>query len=459
MKVYFIFLLVFVSWSLGSCRMLPELQWKKNDYSYAPLSFDTLDERDPRNWIQKKEPTKKRKLVITNYYAEELIRRKIQWKGKEDYELQLKGNATIQHEKAIIQAPIITIDPDQNAVIEGRLVVSEKEQGIYLYASKGVYNRNEEYVSISQSPYLELKSGKETIKVATKEIYRNFAEKTIRFKEYVYFYGDDWVLFSGEGVYYDDQKTFFIREKPVLISEDFYFTSDEIRFLSEEQKIIIDKNPFGLTKLETPQTEKKPNEKNQKQENSEEEKEIMLIQADAIEYFLKSKENQPQGIIQGNVRMVSKTKSLLGEEFLLYGRNIQRIESQKRVLIEDKKERFSLEANYMLYDLEKKLLMLRNKPKLIRYEEDMKTIKDELHAQEIEYDIEKKRLVAKGNVHFKRKEEEAFSEFAEYHEEEEKLIMLGNPILKRKDSELQSKVIYVYKDEIKFERELKIKID
>ncbi|GIX41808.1 MAG: hypothetical protein KatS3mg129_1541 [Leptospiraceae bacterium] len=424
-------------------------------------SYPSLEENisfpEQQNMIKKIEDTKKRKQVVTYYYANELIRKRIPWKGKEDYEIILRGNAIIVHEKTKIQAPVIYIDPDNNGMIKGKIIVSEKEQGIYLYADGGEYNRNEEYIRIKNNPYMRLKNNQDSILIATKEIYRDMAEKKIIFKEYVKMYGNDWVLFADESIYYDDKKQFILKYNPVLLGKDLYLTARTMLYNSKEQKIQIDQNPVIFTSF-TETLEK--NKENQNSSKKEKQKEIMYITADIIEYYLKTnKENK--GIIQGNVIMQSKTKKMKGEEFVLLGKSLEKIISNKKVTLEDKKENFYLEANYMEYDIKNKMLYLKNHPRLITYDDitkENRKIEQELTANIIERDFDKEITKAKGNVYFKRNNEIAYAEYAIIDEKKEEMELLGNPILKRGDTEIHCKKIHILKDKIEFEKELETKI-
>jgi lipopolysaccharide export system protein LptA len=401
------------------------------------------------NLIKKIENTKKRKNIVTYYYANELIRKKILWKGKEDYQTILRGDAIIIHEKTKIQAPEIILDPDNNGIINGKILISESEQGIYFYADGGEYNRSEEYIKIKNNPYMRIKNNQDTILIETKEIVRNIAEKNIVFVDYVKMHGDDWVMFSDESIYYDDTKKFILKYHPVLLGKDLYLTAQTFVYKSDEQKIMIDQNPVILTNLNATKQNEDSNKKN--------ETEIMHISSDLIEYNLKER----SGIVKGNVLMQSKTKTIQGEEFLLKGKGIEKIVSEKNVTIVDKKENFFLKSNYMEYDLKNRKLYLKNQPHLITYDDitkENKTIKQELKAAIIERNFEKEITIAKGNIYFKRGNEIANSEYAIIDEKNETMKLIGNPILKRGDTEIHCKEINVYKDKIELQRELEAKI-
>lgn len=431
--------------------------------SYSNLELENLKEE---NVIQKKEDTNKRKNVLTYYFGEELIRKKINWKGREDYKIILQGGATILHEGTQITAPYIEIDPDNNGVILGGLVVYLKDQNLYLFADKGIYNRDKEIIKISGNPYMKLISKDSNILVATEEIERNIAEKNIVFKKYVKMFSKDWSLFADESNYYDEKKEFILKENPVLIGKEIYLTAKEISYKTDERKILVDKSPLIITTIESV---KKRENKNQNQNekknlnNQEKEKENLVITANSIEYFFRDENPKDEnlaykGIVKGDVLMTSETKTFKGEEFFLLGKKISFIESKKKVTVEDKKENFFLQSNYMLYDLTKRNLVLKQKPELIIFEKEDKKIKEKLVAEIIERNFDNEITIAKGNVYFKRKEEEAFSEYARIFEKEEKMELLGNPILKRGKTEIKCKKIYVYKDKIEIIGELQTKI-
>lgn len=412
--------------------------------------------------------TKKRKNIVTYYYGEELIRKKIQWKGKEDYEIHLRGNALIQHEDITVHATSIVIDPDNNAKIYGRMVVADKKNGMYLYAGGGFYSRSEEYILIPDHPYLEMKNNQENILITTKEIRRNIAEKTLELKEYVKIYGKDWVLLADNGYYKDEEKVFYLKEYPVLAGKDMYLSSRMILYYPEEQKVSIPEKPFFLTFLREGNLEKKEEsgkgnktqETGKKDTEKKPEKEIMYIQAGFMEYYLGTPKNVPyQGRVSGGVEMVSRTKHLKGEEFFLYGRQVEKLESRKKVTVHDKKEKFLLEANFFQYDFKREYLVLQNNARLMGYENNPEEIHQELRAKSIEFDIKNNKLIAKNDVYFKRKQEEVFAEYGEFDDKNERMILLGSPVLRQNGTEIRTKVVNVYKDRITFEKEMVIQME
>ncbi|MFN3603669.1 MAG: hypothetical protein ACK4UJ_03035 [Leptonema sp. (in: bacteria)] len=445
-----------------------------NLHSYSLEDFENLKEREV---IKKQEDTKKRKNVLTYYFAEELIRKKINKEGKEDYKIILQGGATILHEDTQISAPYIEIDSENNGIISGGLVISLKNQNTFLYAQKGEYNRKEEFVKLLGNPYMKLNSNDSYILITTDEIQRNIAEKTIIFKKYVKIFSKDWSLLGDESIYYDNSKEFVLKENPVLVGKKIYLTAKTMIYKSDEKKIIVNQKPIMITtivsegKKENPNKEKKNSSQNSKKED-EVIKEKLIITANTIEYFFETKDtNQDlkkiqKGILRGNVLMTSKTKTFKGEEFLILGKDISFVESNNAVTLEDKKENFFLRSNYMLYDLKNRNLLLKKNPELILYEkqstnssleyiENDKQIKEKLTAEIIERDFLNEITIAKGNVHLIRKEEEMFSEYAKFNEKEEKIELLGNPILRRKKTELHCKKIDVFKDKVEIYGELR----
>lgn len=427
---------------------------------YQQLEQSDSQNINPKNQIQIKKDTKSRKEVITYYYADELIRRKIQWNNKEDYEIQLKGNAMIIHEKTKIYAPLIFIDPDNNAKIQGKISVIEEEQGITLNAFDGEYSRNEEKIKISKQPYMRLKTDNESILIATDQIIRDIAKGEIIFKNYLRMFGNDWTLFGDESIYYDKSKSFIIPNFPVLAGKDLYMTGEKIVYESKQQKIIVDNNPILFTNIKINEKVKendKNNSDNKEKKQEKTNKELMTIQANTIEYIFKKEERK--GIVKGNVRMESNTKKIYGEEFILYGKELDRLESKQKATIEDLKENFYLESNYMLYDLKDRMLYLKNNPKILIYNDSSKqTLKEELHANIIERDFKNEVTIAKGNVWFKRNDEVAVAEYAFIDEKKEYMQLTGNPKLKRDDKEIECKRIDVFKDRIELHREIEIKI-
>lgn len=444
-----------------------------DSYSLLENNSDDLEKNKKENLIKKQLDTKKRKNISTYYYGEELIRKKIQWKGTDHYEIILQGNAQIIHEDTLVFAPYIKIDPEDNGIITGGLSVTSKNHNYILYAQNGTYSRKEEIINIYGNPYMMLDSKDSFILVATEEIIRNISEKTVTFKNYIKIFSKDWSLLADESIYYDSKEEFILQKNPILIGKKLYLTAKEMIYNTSEKKIIINQEPLMIATIVSEKKEKSQEQKEKDQKNHElkKEKENLIITAEWIEYFLDTNSNESnteltqKGIVKGNVLMTSQTKTLKGEEFLILGKEISFIESKKKVTVEDKKENFFLDSNYMLYDLKKRKLLLKQNPKLIVYKKDLSSenkgneqIKEILRAEIIERDFSNGITIAKGNVYFKRDKEEAIAEYAKIFEKEEKMELLGNPILKREKTEIRCKKIEVYKDKIKIVGELQTKI-
>ncbi len=432
-----------------------ENKLEKKFIPYEQIEQIEIESINPTNLIQLQKDTKIRKGIVTYYYADELIRKKIQWKNKEDYEIQLKGNAVIIHEKTKIFAPFIVIDPENNAKIKGKITVIEEEQGISLTAIDGEYSRSEEKIRIANQPYMQLRTGNDTILVVTNEITRDIAKGEIIFKEYIKMFGNDWTLFGDESIYYDKTKTFVVPNYPVILGKDIYLSGEKILYESNQQKIVIDNEPIVFLNITNSHIEDNTKKKNKTPK--EHKKELMTIHASTIEYVLKKDERK--GIIKGNVKMESETKKIYGEEFLIYGNELEKLESKQKVSIEDRKENFYLESNYMLYDLKERKLYLKNRPRIFIYNDDSKqNIKEELYADVIERDFKNEITIAKGRVWFKRGNEIAEAEYALIDDKKEIMQLTGNPKLKRNDTEIQCKRIDVYKDKIELQKEIEINI-
>ncbi len=445
--------------------------------SYELLEFNSIKD-NKENLLKKQFDTKKRKNVITYYYGDELIRKKTKRNGGDHYTIILQGNAQIQHEDTTVFAPYIEIDPEDNGIIKGRIIVTSKKQDYILNAQQGTYSRQEELIKIYGNPYMKLNSKNSSILVATEEIERKIPEKTIIFKNYVKIFSKDWSLLADESTFYDDKNEFILKKNPVLIGKNIYFTAIEMIYNAKDKKIITNQEPLMITTIvlqtKEKQDEKQTSQKTKKEkEENKEEKENMIITADWIEYILdessNTKHSNPEltqkGMLKGNVLMTSLTKTLKGEEFLILGKEVSYIESNKKVTVEDKKENFFLQSQYMLYNLKNRKLLLKQNPELIIYKKNSSVettsndqIKEILRAEMIERDFANEITIAKGNVYFKREKEEAIAEYAKIDEKQEKIELLGNPILKREKSEIHCKKIEVYKDRIEIFGELLTKI-
>ena len=95
--------------------------------------------------------------IVTRFYGAELIRQRIYINGKPEWRIQLRGNATIRHGNVLIRAPSITIDAGKYGKMTGGVQIYDSDNGIFIRAAQGVYNRDKETVQLLGWPYMRIK--------------------------------------------------------------------------------------------------------------------------------------------------------------------------------------------------------------------------------------------------------------------------------------------------------------
>lgn len=491
-----------------SCRSLPYQEIMP--WSGERTAQETTPEKPlPQPVMTDNSATERRKSVPTQFYAAELVREPVVIDGKPGFRMILRGDATIVHDDTTLKAPLIYLDPGNEGRLVGGVTITDREQGLTLRAASGTYSRAKEFVSIEGLPRIEIRqgSGKPVI-VTTNLLKRDLAEKKSYLDGDVRMHGERWSLLADRGVLSDDTGIMVFEKEPVLIGRDIYMSGGNIEYQSKEKKVVLKDRPFArliiverteaksaLQKSLRPETEaylktlppgtdpktlppeiqeelRRASEEAQRQERQKKEPgnasddtgvdQATATQERRVPYDLSAGrieyrfDEKGEAHLLGGVKITSETRSLYGEQFRLSGSGLSIIEADRGVKLIDRKEKMQIKARLMRYDTKKRWLWLSGAPVVELQEKNGPGIRARLEAAVIERDMEKEITLARGNVHLKRKAEEAIAEIAVFREKEQKMDLTGRPFLLRGGVWVRCKKIQMLSnpDRVIFEEDL-----
>ena len=497
-----------------SCRSLPYreiLPWSGE----RTVQEVSPDKSLPQPVMTDNSATGRRKSVPTQFYAAELVREPVVIDGKPGFRMILRGDATIVHDDTTLKAPLIYLDPGNEGRLVGGVTITDREQGLTLRAASGSYSRAKEFVSIEGLPRIEIRQGGgKPVIVTTNLLKRDLAEKKSYLDGDVRMHGERWSLLADRGVLSDDTGIMLFEKEPVLIGRDIYMSGGNIEYLTKEKKVVLKDRPFArLIMVERteaksavqeswqrslrPETQaylktlprgmdpktlppeiqeqlRRASEEAQRQERQKKEpanpsrasdaaadqgtainerRVLYDLSAGRIEYRFDEK---GEAHLLGGVKITSETRSLYGEQFRLSGAGLSIIEADRGVKLIDRKEKMEINARLMRYDTKKRWLWLSGTPVVELQEKNGPGIRARLEAAVIERDMEKEITLARGNVHLKRKAEEAIAEIAVFREKEQKIDLTGRPFLLRGGVWVRCKKIQMLSnpDSVIFEEDL-----
>lgn len=441
-------------------------------------------EKDSRLQFEKKEKTERGREIVTRFYGAELVRQRIYLNGKPEWRIQLRGNATITHGSVLIRAPSITIDAGKYGKMSGGVQIYDSENGIFIRASHGIYNRDKEIVQLLGLPYMRIKkSGQQTTHITCVRMERDLAAEVAYLKEDVRIHHSDYNILADIASYTDEKELIEIPGNPRILGKGEYLTGDRILYFTGEEKAILEGRTLYATyepeTIDTPNLEQyarthgpvsekalqEAKEKARKtgqpipEDKPEKKSEgpiLQILSADRIEHQFADKKN-PVTRIEGNVVFTDPTRELHSPLLIGNGPSLATLSTDKGVEFIDKAENIRVKSREMEYRRQQQFLTLTGDPLVEFLDEETGEVTGTLTGAFIERDFQAEVTLARGNVELNRGQEKARGEIARYEEKAGYLEFIGNPRIYRDGSWIQCSLVRMYPDQdrIVFEKNIR----
>ncbi|HBS06376.1 MAG TPA: hypothetical protein DEA96_15515, partial [Leptospiraceae bacterium] len=417
---------------------------ENTDPEPSPESIDP--EKDSRLQIEDKTKTDRGREIVTRFYGAELIRQRIYINGKPEWRIQLRGNATIRHGNVLIRAPSITIDAGKYGKMTGGVQIYDSDNGIFIRAAQGVYNRDKETVQLLGWPYMRIKKpGQETTHITCVKMERDLAEKIAYLKEDVRIHHSDYNILADKASYTDAKEMIEIPDNPRILGKGEYLTGDRILYYTGEEKAILEGKTLYATyepetitvpnlenyaRLNGPLREKAIEEARKEAEkrgetlpdpDAEQKKPtgpvLQVLSADRIEHLFADKKN-PVTKITGNVIFTDPTRELRSPALVGTGPSMAVLSTDQGVEFIDKEENIRVKSREMEYKRQEQFLTLTGDPLVEFLDEETGEVTGTLTGAFIERDFQAEVTLARGNVELNRGEDRARGEIARYEEKD-----------------------------------------
>lgn len=424
-----------------------------------PQSPDDFFEKESTPLKISNEEKKKTSKDPVSWGGSELTQEEKSINGVQVKAFILAGGAFIQSKSILLTASQIEIIGEDALLgkLTGQVKVEDSENGATLIASRGIYDKLADTVTLEKNPTLihDKKDGK-PVKIKCEQIVRHLEEARTVMTGRVIVTSPDFQVFGEDAVYFEKEDRIDLENKPFLFSEDRFIQGDILSYFVKEGRIELrdhanlfqvsweKQNQSGEDRIKN---RKETKEKKEEKTAASEKKEriLTIFRGDKLSHTTKT-ESGSLTKMSGSAQLTRPTSQFTAEQ-------ISSIDGSKLVTAEgkvsfiDKENLFQVDSGYMNHNKETNYSYAKEDPIVFFLEKESYEQKGNLKSFFLERFGEKKEIVFRGNVRVETETAKVFGEFATYFEEEEKLVIEGNPILERDKTRVSSGRIFLYPKE------------
>lgn len=358
----------------------------------------------------------------------------------------LGGGAYIQHKSIKLMAKEIEILGEDALVgnLKGQVIVEDLENGMTLYASKGVYDKMEGTVSLENKPYLVQKKDKKRVKIKCDSIVRYLEEGKTNLSGPVVVTSNDFQLFGENAVFLEKEDRIDLQGEPFLFSENRYLIGNSLNYFVKEGTISL-RGDANIYQVSFERGKKAKTEEN-KFEEPKKIRRVSIFSGDSLSHLNKGKESVTS--MNGNAYLYRETSEFRAND-IESRRNNEEISAIGNVSFLDKESYYKMEGGVLKHDKIKKYSYLTENPKIYFLDKKDLSEKGNLSAVVLERFEDRNEMVSRGNVVVETATAKAKGEFATYFEKEDRLVLEGNPSLVKDNTQVSSGKIIMFPKEDK----------
>ncbi len=458
------------------------------------MSDDGIDTppTDSEQVVRSTKPDKKGRRVSTSFSGYELIREVIEDElGIKTVRITIRGNATIRHENVLITANRMVIEDGTRGKLQGAVRIYDRSSGLRVYAARADYDRDEQMVELSGSPYLTVRQGrnKPTLVTCTK-ISRDLEAKESVLDGDVRIHHDAWSILGDRGVYYDDENRVELTSNPFLFGRDQFLSGDRLIYEVEDRRVLLDGRiaflsrqatgpagiggaanqadgeggssaplaPVGLEEYarrgggvpvlnENGEVIVREDPQSELAESDAEEAEaapVTALTADRIIHSFPADEEATTEV-EGEVLMTrGAALEVRTPSMIALGRDFHTIHTEAGVEMRDRSQDMFVRAGVMDYQRDEELLRLEGDPEIEFYKKGTDDIEATLRGAVIQRDFAAENTSAWGGVEIERENFLATGEIATFYEDADVIVLEGDPGLKDGASSVRCEKILFY---------------
>lgn len=408
-------------------------------------SYDFLKE-ERGDFLDKSSKPKKEKIPIhwggNSLTQEERLVNGIQMKT-----FILGGGAYITHKSVKLMAREIEIIGEDALMgnLKGQVVVEDKENGMTLFASRGVYNKLEGTISLENKPTLVQNKGGKQVKIKCDSIIRYLEEGKTNLSGPVVVTSSDFQLFGEDAVFLEKEDRIDLQGEPFLFSENRFLLGKVLNYFVKAGSIRLEGNA-NIYQVSYEKRKTKEDTSEPSRATSEKVRTITMFSGDSLNHQNKGKDSVTS--MNGNAFMYRETSEFRAGD-IESRRNNEDITAKGNVSFLDKENFFKMSGGFLQHDKTKQYSYLTENPKIFFLDKKDLSEKGSLSAVFLERFELKNEMVARGNVEVETLSAKAKGEFATYFEKEDRLVLEGNPRLVKDNTEISAGKIIMFPKEDK----------
>ncbi|MCE9500770.1 MAG: hypothetical protein K8R21_09750 [Leptospira sp.] len=429
--------------------------------------------KEPLAFMEEKASKKNpKKSIATSWGGNELIQEEREILGAKSTVYTLGGGAWILHDKIKLSAASIEIIGED--AIQGNLKsgvrVDDVENRIVLRSGKGVYDKFKETIILRERPILTHRNKENQItKITAPNIIRYLGELKTVFEKGVIIDNKEFLVIGDSAVYLEKEDRINMENYPYIFGKNRFLTGDILYYNSESKDVVLENNAVmyynSLEKKRKKVSDKNEEvkktagvnendtaisgQKDSKPDSGPEEEKIKKTSVFLGDKILYHSTGEKYIGVYGNANLKRDDAEFTAAYIKGFGKDFQNVEAKESVVMKDFENNVILYGNLLEYDKEQNYTHLTEDPKVEFLNEKSKEVSSTLKAVEIERFMDKKEIVARGNVSIETEDSVARGEFATYVEEEERIYLEGNPTLDKDGKILKCGKIIIYPRENK----------
>ena len=368
----------------------------------------------------------------------------------------ITGGAWILHNNVKLSARSIELIGEDAVAgyLKGGIVILDKDNGTTLTASKGVYDKFNESVTIEGDPVIVYKNKNGASTVArSRIIYRNLAEAKTELQDYVEIHNQDYTMLANHAFLFEKEDRYEIPGHPMIFGKDTFMNGESLVYDGTDGNIYLKNNPVIIQRGKKEEKDSDPKEQNENaaEQPDEEEPVLKTIYSTANELVIHKGKTEMESFtgLTGNARVISENHIFSADYIKTYGETDSRLEAKNNIIARDKAGKMFLKGETLEFDQKKQYAHITDNVSVEFVDEETQELKSKMTAIEIERFMDREEMVARGNVVITGPDYVASGAYATYYEKEKKIHLEGNPVLQKDNKKMSTGTIVIYPEENK----------
>jgi lipopolysaccharide export system protein LptA len=382
--------------------------------------------------------------IPTSWGGGALIQEEKEYQGFPVTAYSLSDGAWILHRKIKLSANHIEIIGSDavSGTLKGNVRVEDSENKITLTANKGIYDKLKETIILEGRPTLfYYNSDNKLTRLTSPKILRYMSEDKIVLEGGVILQDPDYTILSDSATYFEKAAELKMDNNPFIFGNNIFLNGKEAIYNNNSKITKLEGNTILVRRASNEKTDEDNNQENLKKE----ELKVTYFSGDKLEVFSKLSNREEKVELTGDSKVIQEDYQFSGNNLSAFGLNYKNLESKDDFIFFDKKSNIKIFGKLFEHTEEKGYTHITEDPK-IEFMNKSGEVTSTLTTVELERFVERKEIVARGDVQILSENGIIRGQFATYYEEEKKISVEGNPSIERDGSKISCGLIIIYPD-------------